>query len=254
MNSLGGADFEIIPTKNICLLTIYEQAHFVFPHVLAAPSVAGQPDQQCWEQSGQSRGIKTRQACSVLIPRVGPLRFQHCVFFFEQFQILVPFVLLIFNLYAHCFFIFLHICLSSNCLTVLFQCRFYVNVSGSFPLCYTIFSHHFFYSIFCRFFPFIFVPHLFSTISNGYVFVLEQAETEKIGEKKGLDKIIRVDSGWLRVACGGSPPIAARPAPLRSWNRCRWSWWWRLLAIICLHCLPRLASFGKTGTSFGTRN
>jgi len=43
VNSLGGADFQIIPTNNICLLTTCEQAHFVFPHVLAAPSVAGQP-------------------------------------------------------------------------------------------------------------------------------------------------------------------------------------------------------------------
>jgi len=56
--ALGGVDFEIIPTKNICLLTTCEQAHFVYPHVLSAPSVAGQPDQQCWKQSGQSCGIK----------------------------------------------------------------------------------------------------------------------------------------------------------------------------------------------------
>ena len=35
---------------------------FVFPDVLAAPSVAGQLGQQCWERSGQSCGIKTRQA------------------------------------------------------------------------------------------------------------------------------------------------------------------------------------------------
>jgi len=60
--ALGGADFEIIPTNNICLLTTCEQAHFVFPHVLAAPSVAGQPDRECWKRSGQSRGINPAQA------------------------------------------------------------------------------------------------------------------------------------------------------------------------------------------------
>ena len=60
--ALGGADFEIIPMNNICLLTTFEQAHFVLPHVLAAPSVAGQPDLQCWKRGSQSRGIETRQA------------------------------------------------------------------------------------------------------------------------------------------------------------------------------------------------
>jgi len=69
---------------------------------------------------------------------------------------------------------------------------------------------------------------------------------------------IRVDSGWLRVARGGSgakaPLLAARPAPLGSQSRCRWAWWWRLLAIICRHCLPRLASLGKTGTDFDRGN
>jgi len=42
--------------------------------------------------------------------------------------------------------------------------------------------------------------------------------------------------------------------PLTSWSRCRWAWWCRLLAIICLHCLPKLASFGKTGTNFSKGN
>ena len=46
MNPLGWVDFEIIPTNNIRLLTTCEQAYFVFPHVLAAPSVTGQPDWQ----------------------------------------------------------------------------------------------------------------------------------------------------------------------------------------------------------------
>jgi len=40
-------------------------------------------------------------------------------------------------------------------------------------------------------------------------------------------------------------------APLRSRSRCRGAWWCDLLAIICLYCLPRLKSFGKTGTNFG---
>ena len=61
MNSLGGADFEIIPTNNICLLSASEQAHFVFPHVLAAPSAAGQHDRQYWKQSGQSSGLPRRE-------------------------------------------------------------------------------------------------------------------------------------------------------------------------------------------------
>jgi len=37
--TLGGTDFEIIPTNNICLLTTCEQAHFVSPHVLAAATL-----------------------------------------------------------------------------------------------------------------------------------------------------------------------------------------------------------------------
>ena len=63
MNTLSGADFEIIPTNIICLLTTCEQAHHdsVLPHVLAVPSVTGQPDWQCQKRSGQSRGIKTRR-------------------------------------------------------------------------------------------------------------------------------------------------------------------------------------------------
>ena len=36
--------------------------HCVFLHMFAAPSVAGQPDRQCWKRSGQSHGIKTGQA------------------------------------------------------------------------------------------------------------------------------------------------------------------------------------------------
>ena len=53
-------------------------------------------------------------------------------------------------------------------------------------------------------------------------------------------------------------PVVSRPgrlpgyAPMRSQSRCRWAWGWRLLAIICLHCFPRLVSLGKTGTNFGT--
>ena len=54
--------FEIILTNHSCLLTTYKQAHFVFHHVLTAPSVAGQPDRQRWKRSGQSHGIKTGQA------------------------------------------------------------------------------------------------------------------------------------------------------------------------------------------------
>jgi len=69
MNPLGWADFEIIPTNNICLLTTCEQAHLVFPHLLAAPSVAGQPDWQCWKPSGQSRGIKTGRLRTSEIPK-----------------------------------------------------------------------------------------------------------------------------------------------------------------------------------------
>jgi len=38
-------------------------------------------------------------------------------------------------------------------------------------------------------------------------------------------------------------------AAMRSRSRCPWAWWWCLLAIISLHCLPRLAIFSKTGTS-----
>jgi hypothetical protein len=37
VSALGGADFEIIPTNNICLLSTFEQAQFRLPHVLAAP-------------------------------------------------------------------------------------------------------------------------------------------------------------------------------------------------------------------------
>jgi len=47
-------------------------------------------------------------------------------------------------------------------------------------------------------------------------------------------------------------PIPWSPHRLRRWalrsrSRCGWAWWRRLLAIICLHYLPRLESFGKTG-------
>ena len=37
VSALGGADFEIIPTNNVCLLSTFERAHFRLPHVLAAP-------------------------------------------------------------------------------------------------------------------------------------------------------------------------------------------------------------------------
>jgi len=62
VNPLAGADFEIIPTNKICLLNTCEQAHFVSPHVLASPSVAGQPDWQCLKRRVQSRGINLAQA------------------------------------------------------------------------------------------------------------------------------------------------------------------------------------------------
>jgi len=42
-----------------------EQAHFVFPHVLAACSVAGQPNRQYWKRRGQSCGINPAQATQV---------------------------------------------------------------------------------------------------------------------------------------------------------------------------------------------
>jgi len=43
-------------------------------------------------------------------------------------------------------------------------------------------------------------------------------------------------------------------APLRSRMHCQWTRRWSLLAIICLHCLPRRASFGKNSTNFGGGN
>jgi len=39
-----------------------EQSHFVFPQMLAASSVAGQPNRQYWKRRGQSRGINPAQA------------------------------------------------------------------------------------------------------------------------------------------------------------------------------------------------
>ena len=38
-NSLGGADFEIIPRTTFCLLTTCEQAHYISPHELVASSM-----------------------------------------------------------------------------------------------------------------------------------------------------------------------------------------------------------------------
>ena len=44
-------------------------------------------------------------------------------------------------------------------------------------------------------------------------------------------------------------------APLRSESRCRWAWWWRLLAIISLAFRDlRAPGFGKTCTNFGRGN
>ena len=37
--TLGVADFDIMPTNNICLLTTCEQAHFVSTHMLAAATL-----------------------------------------------------------------------------------------------------------------------------------------------------------------------------------------------------------------------
>jgi len=45
------------PQTRFNLWAATERAHFVFPHVLAASSVAGQTNRQYWKRRGQSRGI-----------------------------------------------------------------------------------------------------------------------------------------------------------------------------------------------------
>ena len=67
--ALGGADFEIIPTNNICLLTTCEQAHFIFPRVLAAPSVADQPDRQVGSKAANPAVSKPGRLCTSEIPK-----------------------------------------------------------------------------------------------------------------------------------------------------------------------------------------
>jgi len=64
-SALGGADFEIVSTHR---KSTYEKAHFVFPHVLAAASMAGKLNRESQKQSSQSCGIKTRQASHLSNP------------------------------------------------------------------------------------------------------------------------------------------------------------------------------------------
>jgi len=46
----------------------FEKARFVFPHVLAAASVAGKPDRNSQKRRGQSRDIRTGQAAHLSDP------------------------------------------------------------------------------------------------------------------------------------------------------------------------------------------
>ena len=59
----GGADFEMIPTNNICLLTTCEQAHYISPwHELVTSSMTGKSARKSQRWRGQSHDIKTGQA------------------------------------------------------------------------------------------------------------------------------------------------------------------------------------------------
>ena len=66
-------------------------------------------------------------------------------------------------------------------------------------------------------------------------------------------------SPTVNVGSEAATPVVSTPHRLRTCEipklgRCLRAWWWRLLTIICLHCLPRLASFDKTGTNPGKGN